>query len=155
MGDMKGHLSFLNKEVLGGFPHPCFPFLFILYWKLLALAEWKTPMVGGESKKRKREPTPPSNSFRKSEWSEEFSSSGESSPPPSSLSPSSTSSSDSVGLTPVERAFHRAVERPRLTSLDEDEEIKEEDNDDDDVDDDNGHDSGNSGGHRTKFQVGR
>jgi hypothetical protein len=63
-------------------------------------------------KKRKREPTPPSEDFGDSEYSEEeFSSESEGSPAPIPLRESSDDSDDSQGLAAEVWTYIRAVER--------------------------------------------
>jgi hypothetical protein len=65
--------------------------------------------------KRKRPPSPPSEDFDDSEFSEEvFSSEYEGSPDPVSPVASSDDSDDSMGLSAAERAYIRSVERAGL-----------------------------------------
>ena len=99
----------------------------------------------GKNNKRKREPTPPSEEFGDSEYSEEeFSSESEGSPAPIPLRESSDDSNDSQGLAAEVWTYIRAVERSGLEGSDEseyssDEEDSDgggEDEDDDDDDDD-------------------
>jgi hypothetical protein len=114
-------------------------------------------------KKRKREPTPPSEDFGDSEYSEEeFSSKSEGSPAPIPLRESSDDSDDSQGLAAEVWTYIRAVERSGLAGSDEseyssgEEDSSEEDgggegdDDDDDGgdggDDDGDDDGGNRGG---------
>jgi hypothetical protein len=102
----------------------------------------------GKNNKRKREPTPPSEDFGDSEYSEEeFSSEFEGSPAPIPLRESSDDSDDSQGLAAEVWTYIRAVERSGLEGSDEseyslDEEDSSEgggsDGDDDDGDDDEG-----------------
>jgi hypothetical protein len=102
----------------------------------------------GKNNKRKREPTPPSEDFGDSEYSEEeFSSKSEGSPAPIPLRESSDDSDDSQGLATEVWTYIRAVERSGLEGSDEsgyssDEEDSSEggggDGDDDDDDDDEG-----------------
>jgi hypothetical protein len=110
----------------------------------------------GKNNKRKREPTPPSEEFGDSEYSEEeFSSEFEGSPAPIPLRESSDDSDDSQGLAAEVWTYIRAVERSGLEGSDEsgfssDEEDSdggedEDDDDNDDGDDDDG-DGGNGGG---------
>jgi hypothetical protein len=113
-------------------------------------------------KKRKREPTPPSEDFGDSEYSEEeFSSESEGSPAPIPLRESSDDSDDSQGLAAEVWTYIRAVERSGLAGSDESEyssdkeDSSEEDGDgggegDDDDDggnggDDDDDDGGNGG----------
>ena len=108
----------------------------------------------GKNNKRKREPTPPSEEFGDSEYSEEeFSSESEGSPAPIPLRESSDDSDDSQGLAAEVWTYIRAVERSGLEGSDEsefssDEEDSDggEDEDDDDDDDDDGGDGDGDGG---------
>jgi hypothetical protein len=103
-------------------------------------------------KKRKREPTPPSEDFGDSEYSEEeFSSESEGSPAPIPLRESSDDSDDSQGLAAEVCTYIRAVERSGLEGSDESEySSDEEDSDgggeDEDGDDDDDDDEGCGGG---------
>jgi hypothetical protein len=108
----------------------------------------------GKNNKRKREPTPPSEDFGDSEYSEEeFSSESEGSPAPIPLRESSDDSDDSQGLATEVWTYIRAVERSGLEGSDEseyssDEEDSDgdgEDEDDDDDGDDDDDDSGSGG----------
>jgi hypothetical protein len=104
----------------------------------------------GKNNKRKREPTPPSEDFGDSEYSEEFSSESEGSPAPISPPASSDDSDDSQGIAAEVWTYIRAVERSRLEGSDEseyssdEEDSPEEDGEGDD--DDNGGDDGSRGG---------
>jgi hypothetical protein len=103
-------------------------------------------------KKRKREPTPPSEDFGDSEYSEEeFSSKSEGSPAPIPLRESSDDSDDSQGLAAEVWTYIRVVERSGLAGSDESEDSSDEEDsseedggdggeggDDDDDDDDGG-----------------
>jgi hypothetical protein len=107
----------------------------------------------GKNNKSKREPTPPSEDFGDSEYSEEeFSSESEGSPAPIPL----RESSDSQGLAAEVWTYIRAVERSGLEGSDEseyssdEEDSSEEDGggdgeDDDDDDDDDGGGGGGDG----------
>jgi hypothetical protein len=108
-------------------------------------------------KKRKREPTPPSEDFGDSEYSEEeFSSEFEGSPAPIPLRESSDDSDDSQGLTAEVWTYIWAVERSGLEGSDEseyssdEEDSSEEDSggggEGDDDDDGDGGDGGGRGG---------
>ena len=109
----------------------------------------------GKNNKRKREPTPPSEDFGDSEYSEEeFSSESEGSSAPIPLRESSDDSDDSQGLAAEVWTYIRAVERSGLEGSDEseyssDEEDsdggEDEDDDDDDGDDDDGGDGDGDG----------
>jgi hypothetical protein len=111
----------------------------------------------GKNNKRKREPTPPSEDFGDSEYSEEeFSSESEGSPAPIPLRESSDDSDDSQGLAAEVWTYIRAVERSGLEgsdeseySLDEEDSSEEDgggDGEDDDDDDDEGGGSGDGDG---------
>jgi uncharacterized membrane protein YgcG len=115
----------------------------------------------GKNNKRKREPTPPSEDFGDSEYSEEeFSSESEGSPAPIPLRESSDDSDDSQGLAAEVWTYIRAVERSGLEGSDEseyssDEEDSseedgggdgEDDNNDDDDDEGSGGGDGDGGG---------
>jgi hypothetical protein len=99
----------------------------------------------GKNNKRKREPTPPSEDFGDSEYSEEeFSSKSEGSPAPIPLHESSDDSDDSQGLAAEVWTYIRAVERSGLEGSDESEYSSDEEDsseggggDGDDDDDDN------------------
>jgi hypothetical protein len=109
----------------------------------------------GKGTKRKCEPTPPSEDFGDSEYSEEeFSSKFEGSPAPVSPPASSDVSDDSQGIAAEVWTYIRAVERSGLEGSDEsefssDEEDsdggEDEDDDDDDGDDDDGGDGDSDG----------
>jgi hypothetical protein len=109
----------------------------------------------GKNNKRKREPTPPSEDFGDSEYSEEeFSSESEGSPAPIPLRESSNDSDDSQGLAAEVWTYIRAVERSGIEGSDEseyssDEEDSDgggEDEDGDDDDDDEGGGGGDGDG---------
>jgi hypothetical protein len=77
--------------------------------------------------KRKREPTPPSEDFGDSEYSEEeFSFESEGSPVPASPSASSDDSDDSQGIAAEVWTYIRAVERAGLEGSDESEVFSDE-----------------------------
>jgi hypothetical protein len=112
----------------------------------------------GKNNKRKREPTPQSEDFGDSEYSEEeFSSVSEGSLAPIPLRESSDDSDDSQGLAAEVWAYIRAVERSELEGSDEleyssyEEDLSEEDGggdgeDDDDDDEGGGGGDGDGGG---------
>jgi hypothetical protein len=109
----------------------------------------------GKNNKRKREPTPPSEDFGDSEYSEEeFSSESEGSPTPIPLRESSDDSDDSQGLAAEVWTYIWAVERSGLEGSDEseyssdEEDSSEEDGggDGEDDDDDDDDDEGGGGG---------
>jgi hypothetical protein len=101
----------------------------------------------GKNNKRKREPTPPSEEFGDSEYSEEeFSSESEGSPAPI---PLRESSDDSQGLAAEVWTYIRAVERSGLEGSDESEYSSDEEDSDgggEDEDDDDDNDEGGGGG---------
>jgi hypothetical protein len=104
----------------------------------------------GKNNKRKREPTPPSEDFGDSEYSEEeFSSESEGSPAPIPLRESSDDSDDSQGLAAEVWTYIRAVERSGLEGSDESEYSSDEEDSDgggeDEDDDDDGGDGDGSG----------
>jgi hypothetical protein len=106
----------------------------------------------GKNNKRKREPTPPSEDFGDSEYSEEeFSSESEGSPAPIPLRESSDDSDDSQGLATEVWTYIRAVERSGLEGSDEseyssDEEDSSEEDGGSDGEDDDDDDEGGGGG---------
>jgi hypothetical protein len=113
----------------------------------------------GKNNKRKREPTPPSEDFGDSEYSEEeFSSESEGSLAPIPLRESSDDSDDSQGLAAEVWTYIRAVERSGLEGSDESEYSSDEENsseedgggdgedNDDDDDEGGGGDDGVGGG---------
>jgi hypothetical protein len=107
----------------------------------------------GKNNKRKREPTPPSEEFGDSEYSEEeFSSEFEGSPAPIPLRESSDDSDDSQGLAAEVWTYIRAVERSGLEGSDESEYSSDEEDsdgggeDEDDDDDDKGGGGGDGDG---------
>jgi hypothetical protein len=104
----------------------------------------------GKNNKRKREPTPPSEEFGDSEYSEEeFSSESEGSPAPIPLRESSDDSDDSQGLAAEVWTYIRAVERSGLEGSDESEYSSDEEDSDgggEDEDNDDDDDDGEGGG---------
>jgi hypothetical protein len=105
----------------------------------------------GKNNKRKREPTPPSEDFGDSEYSEEeFSSESEGSPALIPLRESSDDSDDSHGFAAAVWTYIRAVKRSGLEGSDEseyssDEEDSSEGGGGDGDDDDDGGGGGNDG----------
>jgi hypothetical protein len=107
----------------------------------------------GKNNKRKREPTPPSEDFGDSEYSEEFSSESEGSPAPIPLRESSDDSDDSQGLAAEVWTYIRAAERSGLEGSDESEYSSDEEDSSEggggdgggDDDDDDGGGGGNDG----------
>jgi hypothetical protein len=101
----------------------------------------------GKNNKRKREPTPPSEEFGDSEYSEEeFSSESEGSPALVPLRESSDDSDDSQGLATEVWTYIRAVERSGLEGSDESEYSSDEDSDGGGEDEDDDDDEGGGGG---------
>jgi hypothetical protein len=106
----------------------------------------------GKNNKRKREPTPPSEDFGDSEYSEEeFSSESEGSPAHIPLRESSDDSDDSQGLAAEVWTYIRAVERSGLEGSNEseyssDEEDSSEEGGGGDGEDDDDDDEGGGGG---------
>jgi hypothetical protein len=145
--------SINNVVVSPAFPH-------LLLFSVACFSSLPFASTMGKNNKRKREPTPPSEDFGDSEYSEEeFSSESEGSPAPIPLRESSDDSDDSQGLAAEVWTYIRAVERSGLegsdeseySSDDEDSDGGGEDEDGDNNDDDegggggDGDDSGSSG----------
>jgi hypothetical protein len=140
--------SINNAVVSPAFSH-------LLLFSIACLSSLPFASTMGKNNKRKREPTPPSEDFGDSEYSEEeFSSESEGSPAPIPLRESSDDSDDSQGLAAEVWTYIRAVERSGLEGSDEseyssDEEDSDgggEDEDDDDDDDDEGGGDGDGSG---------
>jgi hypothetical protein len=132
---------------------PAFSHLLLFFVACLSSLPFASTM--GKNNKRKREPTPPSEEFGDSEYSEEeFSSESEGSPAPIPLRESSDDSDDSQGLAAEVWTYIRAVERSGLEGSDESEYSSDEedsdgggkDEDDDDDDDDEGGGGGDGDG---------
>jgi hypothetical protein len=127
-------------------------FSHLLLFSVACLSSLPFASTMGKNNKRKREPTPPSEDFGDSEYSEEeFSSESEGSPAPIPLRESSDDSDDSQGLAAEVWTYIRAVERSGLEGSDESEySSNEEDSDgggeDEDGDDDDDDDEGGGGG---------
>jgi hypothetical protein len=101
----------------------------------------------GKNNKRKREPTPPSEDFGDSEYSEEeFSSESEGSLAPIPLRESSDNSDDSQGLAAEVWTYIRAVERSGLEGSDESEYSSDEEDSDGGGEDEDGDDDDDEGG---------
>ena len=93
----------------------------------------------GKSNKRKHEPTPPSEDFGDSEYSEEeFSSESEGSLAPVSPPASSDDSDDSQGIAVEVWTYIRAVERSGLEGSDESEYSSDEEDSDGGGEDEDG-----------------
>jgi hypothetical protein len=147
--------SINNVVVPLAFPHPSL-------FSAASLSSFPSTSTMGKNNKRKREPTPPSEEFGDSEYSEEeFSSESEGSPAPVPLRESSDDSDDSQGLAAEVWTYIRAVERSGLEGSDEseyssdeedsdgggeDEDDDYDDGDDDDDGDGDGDGSGSGGG---------
>jgi hypothetical protein len=132
--------SINNAVVSPAFSH-------LLLFSVACLSSLPFASTMGKNNKRKREPTPPSEDFGDSEYSEEeFSSESEGSPAPIPLRESSDDSDDSQGLAAEVWTYIRAVERSGLEGSDESEYSSDEedlygggeDEDDDDDDDEGG-----------------
>jgi hypothetical protein len=144
----------VGGERLPSFPiNSAFACLVFSHLSLLSTACFlSSTCISTMGKKRKREPTPPSEDFGDSEYSEEeFSSESEGSPAPIPLRESSDDSDDSQGLAAEVCTYIRAVERSGLEGSDESEySSDEEDSDgggeDEDGDDDDDDDEGCGGG---------
>jgi hypothetical protein len=130
-------------------------FSHLLLFSVACLSSLPFASTMGKNNKRKREPTPPSEEFGDSEYSEEeFSSESEGSPAPIPLRESSDDSDDSQGLAAEVWTYIRAVERSGLEGSDESEYSSDEedsdgggkDEDDDDDDDDEGGGGGDGDG---------
>jgi hypothetical protein len=125
-------------------------FSHLLLFSVACLSSLPFASTMGKNNKRKREPTPPSEDFGDSEYSEEeFSSECEGSPAPIPLCESSDDSDDSQGLAAEVWTYIRAVERSGLEGLDESEYSSDEEDSDgggEDEDDDDDDDEGGGGG---------
>jgi hypothetical protein len=143
--------SYINNAVVS----PAFSHL--LLFSVACFSSLPFASIMGKNNKRKREPTPPSEDFGDSEYSEEeFSSESEGSPAPIPLRESSDDSDDSQGLAAEVWTYIRAVERSGLAGSDESEYSSDEedsseeggggDGDGDDDDDDEGGGSGDGDG---------
>jgi hypothetical protein len=125
-------------------------FSHLLLFSVACLSSLPFASTMGKNNKRKREPTPPSEDFGDSEYSEEeFSSESEGSPAPIPLRESSDDSDDSQGLAAEVWTYIRAVERSGLEGSDESEYSSDEEDSDgggeDEDDDDDGGDGDGSG----------
>jgi hypothetical protein len=124
--------------------------VFHIFCYSLLLAFLPLASTMGKNNKRKREPTPPSEDFGDSEYSEEeFSSESEGSSAPIPLRESSDDSDDSQGLVAEVWTYIRAVERSGLEGSDESEYSSDEEDSDgggEDEDDDNDDDDDEGGG---------
>jgi hypothetical protein len=127
---------------------PVFPHL--LLFSVACFSSLPLASTMGKNNKRKREPTPPSEDFGDSEYSEEeFSSESEGSPALIPLRESSDDSDDSQGLAAEVWTYIRAVERSGLEGSDESEYSSDEEDSDgggEDEDGDNDDDDEDGGG---------
>jgi hypothetical protein len=129
-------------------------FSHLLLFSVACLSSLPFASTMGKNNKRKREPTPPSEDFGDSEYSEEeFSSESEGSPAPIPLRESSDDSDDSQGLATEVWTYIRAVERSGLEgsdeseySSDEEDSSEEDGGGDGEDDDDDDNDEGSGGG---------
>jgi hypothetical protein len=131
--------SYINSA----FASPVSSHLFAVLHCLLS----SSPLVStmGKSNKRKREPTPPSEDFGDSEYSEEFSSESEGSPTPISPPASSDDSDDSQGIAAEVWTYIRAVERSGLAGSDESEYSSDEEDSSNSYEEGGGGDGGDDG----------
>jgi hypothetical protein len=125
-------------------------FSHLLLFSVACLSSLPFASTMGKNNKRKRKPTPPSEEFGDSEYSEEeFSSESEGSPAPIPLRESSDDSDDSQGLAAEVWTYIRAVERSGLEGSDESEYSSDEEDSDgggEDEDDDDDEDGGGGDG---------
>jgi uncharacterized membrane protein YgcG len=136
--------SINNVVVSPAFPH-------LLLFSVACFSSLPFASTMGKINKCKREPTPPSENFGDSEYSEEeFSSESEGSPAPIPLRESSDDSDDSQGLAAEVWTYIRVVERSGLEGSDESEYSSDEEDSDgggeDEDDDDDNDDEGGGGG---------
>jgi hypothetical protein len=124
-------------------------------FSVASLSSLPSASTMGKNNKRKREPTPPSEEFGDSEYSEEeFSFESEGSPAPIPLRESSDDLDDSQGLAAEVWTYIRVVERSGLEGSDESEYSSDEEDsdgggeDEDDDDDDDGGDGDGDGSGR-------
>jgi hypothetical protein len=139
--------SSINNDVVS----PAFSHLLLFSAACFSSLPFASTM--GKNNKRKREPTPLSEDFGDSEYSEEeFSSECEGSPAPIPLCESSDDSDDSQGRAAEVWTYIWAVERSGLEGSDEseyssdEEDSSEEDGGGDSEDDDDDDDEGGGGG---------
>jgi hypothetical protein len=134
--------SSINNDVVS----PAFSHLLLFSAACFSSLPFASTM--GKNNKRKREPTPLSEDFGDSEYSEEeFSSECEGSPAPIPLRESSDDSDDSQGLAAEVWTYIWAVERSGLEGSDESEySSDEEDSDGGGEDEDDDDDDGGGGG---------
>jgi hypothetical protein len=142
-----------SSSINSAFASPVFSHLLLLVYSPLlpsTATMGKSKKGSGSSPrsgdKRKREPTPPSEDFGDSEYSEEeFSFESEGSPAPVSPSASSDDSDDSQGIAAEVWTYIRAVERSRLEGSDESEYSSDEEDSSDSFEESSGGDGGDDG----------
>jgi hypothetical protein len=142
-----------SSSINSAFASPVFSHLLLLVYSPLlpsTATMGKSKKGSGSSPrsgdKRKREPTPPSEDFGDSEYSEEeFSSESEGSPAPVSPPASSDDSDDSQGIAAEVWTYIRAVERSGLEGSDESEYSSDEEDSSDSSEEDSGSDGGDGG----------
>jgi hypothetical protein len=142
-----------SSSINSAFASPVFSHLLLLVYSPLLLpyaTMGKSKKGSGSSPrsgdKRKREPTPPSEDFGDSEYSEEeFSSESEGSPAPVSPPASSDDLDDSQGIAAEVWTYIRAVERSGLEGSDESEYSSDEEDSSDSSKEDSGSDDGDGG----------
>jgi hypothetical protein len=148
-----------SSSMNSAFASPVFSHLLLLVYSPLLLPSatmGKSKKGSGSSPrsgdKRKHEPTPPSEDFSDSEYSEEFSSESEGSPAPVSPPASSDDSDDSQGIAAEVWTYIRAIERSGIEGSDEseyssDEEDSSDSSEEDSGDSGKGSDGGSKGDH--------
>jgi hypothetical protein len=142
-----------SSSINSAFASPVFSHLLLLvYSSLLPPTATMGKSKKGSSNsprsgdKRKREPTPPSEDFGDSEYSEEeFSSESEGSPAHVSPPASSNDSDDSQGIAAEVWTYIRAIERPGLEGSDESEYSSDSSEEDSGGDGGDGGDDGGDG----------
>jgi hypothetical protein len=142
-----------SSSTNSAFASPVFSHLLLLVYSPLLLPSAtmaKSKKGSGSSPrsgdKRKREPTPPSEDFGDSEYSEEeFSSESEGSPAPVSPPASSHDSDDSQGIAAEVWTYIRAIERSGLEGSDESDYSSDEEDSSDSYEEDSGGDGGDGG----------
>jgi hypothetical protein len=141
-----------SSSINSAFASPVFSHLLLLVYSPLlpsTTTMGKSKKGSGSSRsgdKHKREPTPPSEDFGDSEYSEEeFSSESEGSPAPVSPPASSDDSDDSQGIAAEVWTYIRAVERSGLEGSDESEYSSDEEDSSDSSEESSGGDGGDDG----------
>jgi hypothetical protein len=143
-----------SSSINSAFASPVFSYLLLLVYSPLlhpTATMGKSKKGSGSSPrsgdKRKREPTPPSEDFGDSEYSEEeFSSESEGSPAPVCPPASSDDSDDSQGIAAEVWTYIRAIERSGLEGSDESEYSLDEEDSSDSSEEDSGDDGGDGDG---------